>query len=181
MFKKVFVAFTVATVMMFNQLMAHSVSASKIDRRVNEQLTYFTQNVDGASNFLRNAKGVLVLPKVYNAAFGIGGEYGEGALRIGGKTVAYYNTVAGSWGFQIGAQKKTVILVFMDQAALSKFRNSQNWEIGADATVAIVDTGAGKSINTESIKDPVVGFVMDQKGLMAGVSLKGMKITKIKR
>lgn len=164
-----------------SQLIAVAASASKINQRVNEQLEYFTKNVDGASNFLKNARGVLVFPKVYNAAFGVGGEYGEGALRIGNSTVAYYNVIAGSYGLQIGAQKKTVIIVFMDQKSLDQFTRSKNWEIGADAAVTLVDTGLGKSLNTENIKDPVVGFVFDQQGLMAGVSLKGMKITKIKR
>lgn len=91
--------------------------------------------------------------------FIIGGEYGEGALRIGGKTVGYYSTAAGSIGFQLGGQMMTVILVFMQEAALKDFRASSGWEVGVDGSVALVTVGAGGSVDTTNIKDPVVGFV----------------------
>ena len=130
---------------------------------------------------MRTAKGVLVFPKVYKAGIGIGGEYGEGALRIGGKTVDYYNTVAASIGFQLGAQAKTIILVFMERDALKKFRASEGWEVGVDGSVAIIDIGAGGTIDSTSIKDPIVGFVLSQKGLMFNLTLEGSKFTKLEK
>ena len=54
---------------------------------------------------------MLVFPTVLKAGFGVGGEYGEGAMRVGGKTVGYYNTVAASFGFQLGAQARSVIIM----------------------------------------------------------------------
>jgi lipid-binding SYLF domain-containing protein len=124
---------------------------------------------------------VLVFPKVYKAGIGIGGEYGEGALRIGGKTVDYYNTVAASIGFQLGAQAKTIILVFMEKDALKKFRASEGWEVGVDGSVAIIDIGAGGTIDSTTIKDPIVGFVLSQKGLMFNLTLEGSKFTKLEK
>jgi lipid-binding SYLF domain-containing protein len=93
--------------------------------------------------------------------------------------VDYYSTVAGSWGLQIGAQKKTVILVFMQSEALEKFRASSGWQAGVDGSVAVVDVGAGRAIDTTNIKDPVVGFVFGQKGLMANLTFEGSKYTRL--
>jgi lipid-binding SYLF domain-containing protein len=118
---------------------------------------------------------------VYKAGIGIGGEYGEGALRIGGRTVAYYNTVAGSFGFQLGAEAKSIVIIFTDEKALEKFRHSEGWKVGVDGSVALVDVGIGKSIDTNTIKDPVIGFVFGQKGLMYNLTLEGAKFNKIEK
>ncbi len=160
---------------------AHAATAKEIDVSVDVALERFNTEVKGAKEFLKSAKGVLVFPSVYKAGFVIGGEYGEGALRIGGKTVDYYNTIAGSWGLQIGGQKKTVILVFMQDEALKKFRAASGWKAGVDGSVALITVGAGESIDTTNIKDPIVGFVFDQKGLMANLTLEGSKYTKLKK
>jgi lipid-binding SYLF domain-containing protein len=156
-------------------------TAKGIDVSVDVSLERFHKEVKGGKEFLKSAKGVLVFPSVYKAGFGIGGEYGEGALRIGGKTVDYYNTAAASIGFQLGAQKKTIILVFMQHEALKKFRASSGWEVGVDGSVALVTLGAGGAIDTTNIKDPIVGFVFGQKGLMFNLTLEGSKITKTKK
>jgi lipid-binding SYLF domain-containing protein len=160
---------------------AHAATAREIDVSVDEAMKRFYKEVKGAKSFMRTAKGVLVFPKVYKAGFGIGGEYGEGALRIGKKTVDYYNTVAASIGFQLGAQAKTIILVFMEKNALEKFRASEGWEVGVDGSVAIIDIGAGGTIDSTSIKDPIVGFVFSQKGLMFNLTLEGSKFTKLEK
>jgi lipid-binding SYLF domain-containing protein len=156
-------------------------TAKEIDVSVDVALKNFHKNVNGGKEFLKAAKGVLVFPGVFKAGIGIGGEYGEGALRIGGKTVDYYSTAAGSIGFQLGAQKKTIILVFMQQDALKKFRASSGWEAGVDGSVALVTVGAGGSIDTTNIKDPIVAFVLSQKGLMYNLTLEGSKFTKLKK
>jgi lipid-binding SYLF domain-containing protein len=160
---------------------SYAATAKEIDVSVDVALERFQKEVAGAQEFLNSAKGVLVFPSVYKAGFVFGGEYGEGALRIGGKTVDYYSTVAGSWGLQLGAQKKTVILVFMQDQALKDFRNSQGWKAGVDGSVALVTVGAGGSIDTTQIKDPIVGFVFGQKGLMLNLTLEGSKYTKLKK
>lgn len=156
-------------------------SAQVLDIKVKEALQSFRKEVGGASEFLKAAKGVLVFPEVYKAGFGIGGEYGEGALLIGGKTVDYYNTAAASIGLQFGAQKKTVILVFMQKSALDKFRKSDGWEAGVDGSVALATLGAGASIDSSNYKKPIVGFVFGNKGLMYNLTLEGSKYTKLKK
>ncbi len=159
---------------------AFAASAEEIDVKVDAALQTFRQKVGGADEFLASGKGVLVFPSVFKAGIGIGGEYGEGALRIAGKTVDYYSTASASIGFQLGAQAKTVIIVFMQEDALDKFRNSSGWEAGVDGSVALVELGAGGSIDTTNIKDPIVGFVFGNKGLMYNLTLEGTKITKLK-
>jgi lipid-binding SYLF domain-containing protein len=157
----------------------YAATKKEINTSVEVTVARFKKDVKGGSEFLKAAKGVLVFPKIVKAGLGVGGEYGNGALLIGGKPVAYYNTAAASIGFQIGAQAKSVILCFMQESALKKFRASSGWEVGVDGSVAIVDVGAGKSVNTTNLKDPIVGFVFDQKGLMANLTLEGSKFTKI--
>jgi lipid-binding SYLF domain-containing protein len=165
----------------FSASTASAKSAREIDIGVDATLGQFKADVKGGREFLASARGVLVFPSVIKAGIGIGGEYGEGALRIGGKTVEYYNTAAASIGFQLGAQSKSVIVVFMENEALKKFRESQGWEAGVDGSVALVQMGAGGSIDTNTIKDPIVGFIFGNKGLMYNLTLEGSKYTKIVR
>ncbi len=122
---------------------------------------------------------MLLLPHVIKAGFGFGGEYGEGALRVDGKSVDYYNIASASFGFQFGAQEKTVVLVFMNEDALNGFRRGEGWKAGVDGSVALVTLGADAAVDTTKIKDPIVGFVFGQKGLMYNLTLEGSKFTKL--
>jgi lipid-binding SYLF domain-containing protein len=156
-------------------------SVDEIEVGVNDALVRFKKEIKGADVFLGKAKGVLVFPNVYKAGIGIGGEYGEGALRIGGKTVDYYSTIAASFGFQLGAQARTVILIFTKDDALKGFRNSDGWKAGVDGSVALITLGVGDALDTINVADPIVGFVFGQKGLMYNLTLEGSKFTKIKK
>ncbi len=162
-------------------LSSYAASGAEIDVDVNETLKIFKAEVNGADVFLDQAAGILVFPRVIKVGIGIGGETGEGALRIGGKTVDYYRTTAGSIGFQLGAQAKAVLIAFMTKEALEKFRHSSGWKVGVDGSVALIDIGAGKAIDTGNIKDPVVGFVFNSKGLMYNLTLEGSKFKKLKK
>jgi len=157
----------------------HAATAREIDVSVDVALERFKKEIKGSNELLAIAKGVLVFPSVYKAGLVVGGEYGEGALRIGGKTVDYYNTVAGSFGLQIGAQAKTIIILFIQEEALANFRKSEGWKAGVDGSVALISVGVGGALDTENIKDPIVGFVFGQKGLMANLTLEGAKITRM--
>jgi lipid-binding SYLF domain-containing protein len=160
---------------------AQAASASVIDAEVDDALKRFYSEVGGSKELVAISHGVLVFPSVIKAGLGIGGEYGEGALRIKNKTVDYYSTAAASIGLQLGAQSKTVMLLFMTKSALSDFRNSEGWEVGVDGSVALIKVGAGGSIDTTNVQAPVVGFVFGNKGLMYNLTLEGSKMTKIKK
>jgi lipid-binding SYLF domain-containing protein len=154
-------------------------TAREIDTSVDVAIERFHKQVKGADEFIKTSKGMLVMPNVVKGAFIVGGEYGEGALRVGGKSVDYYNTVSGSIGFQIGGQSKDIILLFMTDEALEKFRASKGWEAGVDGNVALISVGAGAQADTTTLKNPIVGFVFDAKGLIADISLKGAKFSKL--
>ena len=157
----------------------YAASATEINIGVDETLKRFRSEVPGGSEFLKRAKGILVFPNVIKAGFWIGGEYGEGALRIDGQTKAYYGTAAASIGLQAGAQTKSVVLVFMTDDSLVKFQQSEGWKAGVDGSVSLVQWGAAEDINTIDIQDPIVGFVFSNKGLMFNLTLEGSKFTKI--
>ncbi|MDX1499590.1 MAG: YSC84-related protein [Woeseiaceae bacterium] len=154
-------------------------SAAEIDAKVNETLTVFKDEVSGADVFLDKAAGYLVFPRVIKVGIGIGAETGEGALRVGGRTVDYYRTTSGSVGLQLGAQAKSIVIAFMTQESLDKFRNSEGWKVGVDGSVALIDLGAGKTIDSQNVKDPVVGFIFGSKGLMYNLTLEGSKFTRL--
>ena len=174
---RIFLLITLFNVLSTDNLLAKT--AKEIDASVDVAIKRFYKQVKGAEEFVKASKGMLVMPNVVKGAFIVGGEYGEGALRIGGKTVDYYNTISGSIGFQIGGESKDIILFFMTDEALKKFRASEGWEAGVDGNVALVSVGAGGRADTTTLKDPIVGFVFDAKGLIADISLKGAKFTKL--
>lgn len=152
----------------------------EIDASVNSTLTRLSSTMPGSHELVNKARGVLVFPAVLAAGFGVGGEYGEGALRIGGKTVDYYSTASASFGLQIGAQSKAIIFLFMTQEALDKFRSSQGWTAGVDASVAVIKAGANGDVDLNTATQPVNVFVMTNQGLMANLTVEGTKITKLK-
>ena len=156
-------------------------TASSIDKSANDALQVFKEQVNGSEVFLNQAAGYLVFPRVIKAGAGVGGETGEGVLRVGGSTVDYYRTASGSFGFQLGAQAKSIVIMFMTRDALDSFRRSEGWQVGVDGSVALIDIGAGKTIDTNNLRDPVVGFIYGSKGLMYNLTLEGTKFTKVDR
>jgi lipid-binding SYLF domain-containing protein len=154
-------------------------TAAEIDASVDAAIARFEKQVKGSQQFLRNAKAVLVFANVIQAGIGVGGQYGEGAMRIGGRTSAYYSIASASVGFQLGAQTKDIILVFLDSAALRNFQAKEGWQVGVDGSVVLVNVGAAADINSMKLNQPIVGFVVGQKGLMYNLSLQGSKITKL--
>ena len=159
---------------------ARAASKEAIDLGVRETLEAFNKTVNGGAALVEKARGVLVFPSVKKAGLGIGGEYGQGALLIKGKTVAYYSTVAASIGFQFGVQARKEVILFLNDEALQKFRLSDGWEAGVDGSIAVITVGAGGEIDTTELNEPVMGFIFGSKGLMINLSLEGSKFSKIK-
>lgn len=160
-----------------------STDASKrqsINASVDGTISRLYSTVPGSRELVSKARGVLVFPSVLQAGFIVGGQYGEGSLRVGGGTVGYYSTVSGSFGLQAGAQSKAIIFLFMTQDALDKFRNSDGWAVGGDASVALVKMGANGAIDTNTATAPVEVFVMTNAGLMGDLSLAGTKVSRLK-
>ncbi len=151
----------------------------EIDAGVDGALSRLYGTVKGSRELLSKARAVLVFPDVIGAGFGVGGQYGKGALRAGGRTVGYFSTTAGSLGFQVGAQSRAVFYAFMTQGAYERFRQSSGWAAGADGTVALVKMGANGTIDTTTAVNPIEAIVLTNAGLMAGVSLEGSKVSRL--
>ncbi|AUT59555.1 MULTISPECIES: BPSL1445 family SYLF domain-containing lipoprotein [Paraburkholderia] len=151
-----------------------------IDASVDGTMSRLYTTVQGSRELVSKARGILVFPSVLQVGFVVGGQYGEGSLRVGGSTVGYYSTISGSFGLQAGAQSKAIIFLFMTQDALDKFRSSDGWSVGADASVALVKMGANGAVDTTTATAPVEVFILTNAGLMADVSLAGTKVSKLK-
>jgi len=160
---------------------AGAASKTEIDAKVKATMSTFHQKVKSSRELERKAYGVLVFPEVVKAGLLIGGEYGEGALLVHGKTVDYYSTAGGSIGFQLGAQVKSVVVLFMTKQAFRQFRTSKGWKAGVDGSVALATVGTGGEIDSETARKPIIGFIFDNKGLMYNLTLEGSKFTKLKK
>lgn len=175
--KQHFLLTLIAGVLLFSSsTMAET--AAQIDAKADRVLNIFKKK-PGAANFLSQMQGYLVFPSVVKGGFFLGGEYGEGVLRINGNSAAYYSIASGSLGFQFGAQKASYLIAFASQRALDNFRRSNGWEAGVDGTITVIDWGAAKDVASLSFEKPIYAIVFNAKGIMGGISLEGTKFTKI--
>jgi lipid-binding SYLF domain-containing protein len=154
-------------------------SKSQIDRSATQSLTTLYKNTPGSRALADKAVAVLVFPSIVKGGFIIAGQFGDGALRKNGKSVAYYRSLAASYGFQAGAQAFGYVLFFMDDASLRYLENSDGWELGTGPSLVVLDAGFGKTLSTTTLQKGVYAFIFDQKGLMGGMGIQGSKITKI--
>lgn len=150
-----------------------------IETGVDDAIATLFREVPGSRELVEQASGVLVFPDVLEAGFMIAAARGSGALRVGGVTRSYHAHTAGSFGIQAGAQSTAVFLLFMTEDALTRFENSSGWTVGADASVTLLTAGASAQVTTQTAQQPVIGFVLANRGLMAGVSLDGARITRL--
>ncbi len=151
----------------------------KIDARVDAALGYLENNVPGSADLIQRAAGVLVMPLITEAGFGIGAAYGNGALRVQNSTVDYYSSASGSFGFQIGAQQYAHALFFMTQEALTEFRGSSGFSVGGDVEYAVTSHGGTLTADSTTVTRPVIAIIFGQAGLIAGATLEGTKYTRI--
>jgi len=156
-------------------------TAKEIDAGSDAALDRFYAQVQDGKQLAARAQGLLILPGVIKGGLILGAEYGEGALRIGGKTVDYYNIISGSIGFQIGGQAVDIIIAFNSETALKNFRASSGWEAGVDGNVALITVGGGERASFSNANEPIVAYVFDTKGLIFDISIKGAKFNKLDR
>ena len=156
-------------------------SRIEVDARIKEAITNFYALTSAGKELAEKSVGMLVFPKVTKAGIGIGGERGNGALLVDGETIDYYTTTSASVGLQLGGQTRSQIILFMTREALESFQNSIGWEVGVDASVALATIGTGGELDTEVAKEPVIGFIFGNKGLMYNLSLEGSKISKSRK
>ena len=149
----------------------------EINSAADGTLTRLYSTARGSKELADKALGILIFPRVLAAGLVVGGEFGDGVLRTGGRAAGYYRLIGGSFGFQIGAQSQGIVLMFLTQEALDRFRKSSGWTIGADATVSVATVGATGEIDSNTARQSIVAFALTNAGLYAGVKLDGSKIT----
>jgi lipid-binding SYLF domain-containing protein len=154
-------------------------TAREIDRSANQSLATLYKNTPDAKALANKAVAVLVFPSIVKGGFIIGAQFGDGALRRGGKTVGYYRSLAASYGFQAGIQAFGYVLFFMDEASVQYLNTSAGWEIGTGPSLVVLDAGFGKVLSTTTLQKGVYALIFDQKGLMGGIGIQGSKITRI--
>jgi len=158
---------------------ASAASANEINRDASQALTTLYRTTPGAKALADKAVAVLVFPSIVKGGFIVAGQFGDGALRRHGKTVAYYRSLAASYGFQAGVQAFGYVLFFMDEASLKYLDKSDGWELGTGPSLVVLDAGFGKVLSTTTLQKGVYAFIFDQKGLMGGIGIQGSKITRI--
>lgn len=158
---------------------ANAETAAEIDRDVDNAIAKLYAGSPVAKELSSIAKGILVFPNVIKGGLIVGGQYGEGALRVGKKTVGYYSTAAASYGLQIGAQTFGYAVFFMKDSALKYLEQSSGWEVGVGPSFVVVDEGKARALTTTTVKDDIYVFFFNQKGLMAGLGIQGSKISPI--
>lgn len=174
--------FAIATTVSLGTLQgAHAATAEDLNADASQALKKLYQTNPTAEKIGHQAKAILIFPSIVKAGLVFGGAYGEGVLEKNGKPIDYYNSVTGSWGLQAGAQSYGYVVFLMNNKAVKYLQDSHGLEIGVGPTVVVVDEGAAKNLSTSTLKDDAYAFIFDQQGLMAGVSIEGTKITKIKR
>jgi len=170
-----------AVVMLIGSLTESALAASarEIDAQATEALKTLYKSTPGAKPLADKAKAVLIFPSVVKAGFMVGGQFGDGALRRGDSTVAYYRSMAASYGFQAGAQSFGYVLFFMDEDSLRYLDQSDGWELGTGPSLVMLDKGFAKPLSTTTLQKGVFAYIFGQKGFMGGVGIQGSKITRI--
>jgi lipid-binding SYLF domain-containing protein len=153
--------------------------ASEINRSATQALNTLYQNNPNARNLGDKAVGILIFPSIVKGGFIIAGQFGDGVLRKGGKPVAYYRSLAASYGFQAGAQAFGYVLFFMDNASIQYLDKSGGWELGTGPSLVVLDSGFGRNLSTTTLQKGVYALIFNQKGLMGGTGIQGTKITRI--
>lgn len=158
---------------------AQAASSAELDRESAKALEQVIASNPGARALAKDAHAVLVFPRIVKGGFVFGGQFGDGALRRGGRAAGYYRSIAASYGLQAGIQSFGYALFFMNEKALAYFDKSEGFEVGVGPSIVVLDHGMANAITTTTARSDIYAVFFDQKGLMAGIGLQGTKITRI--
>jgi lipid-binding SYLF domain-containing protein len=154
-------------------------TARQMDQNVDRAFQRMYRSFSRTRELTERAAGVLMFPRILKAGLLIGGQTGDGALRVKGRTEAFYRLIAASWGLQAGAQEYSMAMFFMNDAALRYLNESDGWQVGSGPSFVVADQHFARSVTTTSITQDVVVLIFGQSGLMAGLGVEGSKITRI--
>ncbi len=145
-----------------------------------ETLQTFYTKFKGGDELIKKSEGYLVFPQIIKAGLIVGGEYGEGALVIKGSIKNYYRIYSTSIGIQAGAQKRSLLVLFFTKEALNKFINREEWKVGVDGGIAVMNWSQGTDLSSVDIRKDTIAIPFSNVGVMANISLEGTVFQKIK-
>jgi lipid-binding SYLF domain-containing protein len=161
-------------------ILSLAASAKVIDRDATASLNKLYKHTPDAKKLADKAVGILIFPDIVKGGFIIAGQYGDGALRKKGKTVAYYRSLAASYGFQAGAQAFGYVLFFMDEDSLRYLDKSEGFELGTGPSFVVLDSGFDRPF-LQHVAKRHLSVHLRPKGLMGGFGIQGTKIAKSTR
>ena len=176
-FNKVILVTAVALSLGLSMLPAQAATAEDLNQDAAQALQTLYKSHPESELLAKNAKAVLIFPKIIKAGLVFGGSYGEGVMMRANKPEGYYNSVSASWGWQVGAESYGYVVFLMNENAVQYLDKSKGWEIGVGPTVVVVNEGVAKNLSSTTIKDDAYAFIFDQQGLMASLSIEGTKIS----
>jgi len=157
----------------------HAAPAKDLDEAATVALNKLYAEAPATKALGEKAKAVLVFPEIYKAALLVGGQGGNGAMFKDGKVVGHYNIGGVAVGLEGGAQTYSYAVFLMTDEAVERLKSSKGFEIGVEPNIVVLNAGAGTNVSTATAPRDVYAYVFATKGLMGGVSLQGLKITKL--
>ena len=173
--------FVVAVTALASLRVAQAQPALSLDGDAKRALNALYESSADAKALGANAKAILVFPGIQKIGLILGAQFGEGAMFKDGRVIDYYRLIGVMAGLEAGIQSFDYAMFFMSDPALEDMQSSSGFEIGADPNIVIIDAGAAKVISTSKLQADVYGYVFKQKGLMGGIALQGVKITRLER
>jgi lipid-binding SYLF domain-containing protein len=171
----------IATVIALLSTPALALDKVVLEKRASQTLDHFYALARDNKFLAQNAIAVLVFPEITKAGIGLAVEHGNGVLLESGRIVGYYSISGGSIGLTLGVARHSEVILLNSPEAREQVVNGSDWSIGADASVAVINIGAGGVYDLGLLEKPVLAFVFGEKGLMGDASLKGSKISKIRQ
>jgi len=156
-------------------------TVSALEASARQALDRLISTVPAAKALNEKAVAVLVFPRITKVGLVFGGQHGEGVLFRNGKADGYYVNMGASWGLQAGAKQYGYAMFFMTEGALSALTATNGFEIGIGPTVVVVDQGMAKQMTTMNLDSEIYAFIFTTRGLMAGLGLRGNRISRASR
>ncbi|MEM9098018.1 MAG: twin-arginine translocation pathway signal protein [Pseudomonadota bacterium] len=178
--RRALVAFAVSA-LMIQTTGAQAESGAEIDQKVDAAIEQLYAAEPQAKDLAAKSVAMLIFPEIIKGGLIVGGQYGEGALRVGGETKGYFSIAAASFGLQFGGQTFGYAMFFLNQDAVDHVRETKGFEVGTGPTLVGGDQGWSGSLGTNDLQGDIAVVFFGQEGLMAGGGIQGSKITRIER
>jgi lipid-binding SYLF domain-containing protein len=161
-------------------------SQSKEAARVDDARTVFQEiskspDANIPKQLMEQAKCVAIFPGMIKGALGWGAKMGRGVMSCRDASghwgpPVFLRIAGGSWGLQAGVEKTDVLLFVMNEESARSLEQSE-WSLGGKGAVAAGPVGRSAEANTDLKLDAQMYSYSRSKGLFAGLSLEGARVS----